>query len=53
MATAQGLGAFLGPLAGGYLWDANIRYPFFAAAALLTLSALIALLFIHVPAPHE
>jgi DHA1 family multidrug resistance protein-like MFS transporter len=53
MATAQGLGAFLGPLAGGYLWDANIRYPFFAAATLLTLSALIALLFIRLAAPPE
>lgn len=46
MATAQGAGAFLGPLAGGYLWDVDIRYPFYAAAALLTLSAVIALLFL-------
>jgi len=43
MATAQGAGAFLGPLAGGYLWDINIRYPFFVAAGMLTLSALAAL----------
>jgi MFS family permease len=43
MATAQGAGAFLGPLAGGYLWDINIRYPFYVAASVLTLSALVAL----------
>jgi len=46
MATAQGAGAFIGPLAGGYLWDINIRYPFYVASALLTLSALVALLFL-------
>jgi MFS family permease len=44
VATAQGAGAFLGPLAGGYLWDVNLRYPFYLAAALLTLSAVVALL---------
>jgi MFS family permease len=43
MATVQGAGAFLGPLAGGYLWDINIRYPFFVAAGMVTLSALVAL----------
>jgi len=43
MATAQGAGAFLGPLAGGYVGDINIRYPFFVAAGMLTLSALAAL----------
>ena len=46
MATAQGAGAFLGPVVGGHLWDANIRYPFHAAAGLLTLSAAVALVFI-------
>lgn len=44
VATAQGAGAFLGPLAGGYLWDVNLRSPFYLAAALLTLSAVVALL---------
>jgi DHA1 family multidrug resistance protein-like MFS transporter len=46
MATAQGLGAFLGPVVGGYLWDVDIRNPFYASAGLLTLCALTALLFI-------
>jgi DHA1 family multidrug resistance protein-like MFS transporter len=44
--TAQGLGACLGPVVGGHLWDMNIRYPFYAGAALLTLSAAVALIFI-------
>jgi DHA1 family multidrug resistance protein-like MFS transporter len=43
MATAQGAGAFLGPLAGGYLWDFDIRLPFYVAASALSLSALVAL----------
>jgi MFS family permease len=46
MATAQGVGAFLGPLLGGILWDADPsrRAPFHVAAAVLTLSALLALI---------
>jgi len=51
MATAQGAGAFLGPLAGGYLWDMDIRYPFYVASTLITLSALVALLFLGRAAP--
>lgn len=39
MATAQGAGAFLGPLLGGVLWDVNIRHPWYAAAAILTVAA--------------
>ena len=39
MSTAQGAGAFLGPLLGGVLWDVNIRYPWYAAAAILTVAA--------------
>jgi len=39
MATAQGAGAFLGPLLGGVLWDVNTRYPWYAAAAILTVAA--------------
>ncbi len=46
MATAQGVGAFLGPMIGGRLWDLNLRYPFYVAACMLTLSSLIALVFI-------
>jgi MFS family permease len=38
MATAQGAGAFMGPLLGGQLWDINIRYPFYAAAVMLSLA---------------
>jgi MFS family permease len=44
MATAQGLGAFLGPVLGGVLWDRNIRAPFHVSAGLLTASAIVALL---------
>lgn len=43
MSTAQGAGAFLGPLTGGHLWDIDIRYPWYAAAAVLTLAAAAAL----------
>jgi MFS family permease len=39
MATAQGAGAFMGPLLGGHLWDIDIHYPWVAAAAMLTLAA--------------
>jgi len=46
MATAQGLGAFLGPLAGGHLWDMNIHFPWYASAGALTLSAMTALAFL-------
>ena len=42
MATAQGAGAFMGPLLGGHLWDINIRYPWYAAAGMLTAAALLA-----------
>jgi len=40
--TAQGLGAVLAPVAGGFLFDSSPRLPFFASAALLTVSALLA-----------
>jgi DHA1 family multidrug resistance protein-like MFS transporter len=42
MATAQGAGAFVGPLLGGHLWDIDIRYPWLAAAALLALAGIAA-----------
>ena len=46
MASAQGLGAFLGPLVGGRLWEINICYPWYAAAGALTLAAACSVLFI-------
>jgi len=42
MATAQGAGAFMGPLLGAHLWDINIRYPWFAAAVMLAMAGVIA-----------
>ncbi len=42
MATAQGAGAFLGPLLGGYLWDINIRYPWLGAGMVMMLAAVAA-----------
>jgi MFS family permease len=44
VATAEGLGAVLGPLVGGWLWDINHSHIFYGAAAFLTLAAVIALL---------
>jgi len=49
MATAQGVGAFLGPSVGGRLWGLDPRYPFYLAAAVLTCSAVIALICIRRP----
>jgi DHA1 family multidrug resistance protein-like MFS transporter len=52
MATAQGLGAVLGPLLGGYLWDLGEKghhYPWYASAAALTLAAVTALCCIRGP----
>ena len=43
VATAEGIGAVLGPLVGGWLWDINHSYIFYGAAASLSLAALIAL----------
>jgi DHA1 family multidrug resistance protein-like MFS transporter len=40
--TAQGLGAVAGPIVGGYLWEIDRHYPFYASAAVLTLAALLA-----------
>ncbi len=42
MASAQGAGAFMGPLLGGHLWDINIRYPWYAAALVLALAGIAA-----------
>ncbi len=48
MATAQGAGAALGPYVGGMMWDRDPSHHhlFFLAAAVLTVSSLIALIFI-------
>ena len=43
VATAEGLGAVLGPLVGGWLWDINHSHIFYGAAAFLSLAAVIAL----------
>jgi DHA1 family multidrug resistance protein-like MFS transporter len=46
LATAEGIGGFAGPLVSGFLWEHNIRYPFFMSAAALTLAALMAIIFV-------
>jgi MFS family permease len=46
MATAQGLGAFFGPLAGGFIWRVSIKGPFYLSASVLTVAALAALIFL-------
>jgi len=46
MATAQGVGAFLGPVAGGLIWKFSIRGPFYLSAGMLTCAAVTALVFI-------
>ena len=53
MATAQGVGAFLGPSVGGRLWGLDPRYPFYLAAAVLTCSAVIAAMCIQPPRAGE
>jgi DHA1 family multidrug resistance protein-like MFS transporter len=40
--VAQGMGAVLGPLVGGFLYDRAHWYPFVASAAILTISTLVA-----------
>lgn len=48
---AQGLGAILGPLAGGVLYDRAHTFPFLASAAILSLSTAVA--FIGLPRSKE
>jgi len=48
---AQGLGAVLGPLVGGLLYDHGHSYPFIASAALLTASTAVA--FVGLPRAGE
>jgi MFS family permease len=42
VASAEGVGAALGPLIGGWLWDWQPRFIFHGSAALLTAGALVA-----------
>ena len=42
VATAEGAGAALAPLLGGFLWDIHHSYIFYGAAALLTIGAIVA-----------
>jgi MFS family permease len=46
VATAQGVGASIGPIIGGHLWVIDYRYSFWASAALLGLCALLATAFL-------
>jgi len=46
MAAAQGAGAFAGPPVAGRLWGLSPHYPFYLAASMLTLSSLVALIFV-------
>ena len=46
LTTAQAAGALLGPVMGGHLWDLSHRYPFIGSAMLLSLAALVALVFL-------
>jgi len=41
--TSQGIGAVLGPLAGGALWDKGHSFIFYGSAATLTTAAVVAL----------
>jgi len=45
--TAEGIGAGIGPLLGGWLWDQQHHYIFYGAAVLLTMAALVAALTLH------
>jgi DHA1 family multidrug resistance protein-like MFS transporter len=44
VAAAEGVGAGVGPMLGGYLWDIQHAYIFYGAACLLTLCACVALI---------
>lgn len=50
--TAEGIGAALGPLLGGWLWDVRHHYIFYGAAVLLTAAALMAALTLHDKPPR-
>jgi len=42
VATAEGVGAVLGPLLGGWLWDLHHPWIFYGSAVLLTVAAIVA-----------
>jgi DHA1 family multidrug resistance protein-like MFS transporter len=42
VATAEGVGAVLGPVLGGWLWDIRHPYIFYGSAALLSIGAVVA-----------
>jgi len=42
VATAEGVGAVIAPLIGGWLWDIRPAYIFYGSAALLSLGAIVA-----------
>ncbi len=46
VATAQGVGATIGPAVGGHLWRADYHYCFWASACLLALCAALAFAFL-------
>ena len=52
VATAEGAGAALGPLLGGWLWDIGRPLIFYGSAALLSLAAIIALAILRETKPH-
>ena len=52
VAAAEGIGGGFGPILGGFLWDINHTYIFYAAAALLTLCALVAAVALRGPERH-
>jgi MFS family permease len=43
VATAEGIGAVIAPLIGGWLWDIKPAYIFYGSAALLSLAAVVAM----------
>jgi MFS family permease len=60
VSTAQGVGALMGVLIGGFLYshapgDSHIKHiaPFFASAVLLSLSVLLAFVFVHADKGHK
>jgi len=44
VATAEGIGAVIAPLIGGWLWDIKPAYIFYGSAALLSVAAIVAML---------
>lgn len=53
LGAAFGAGFILGPAIGGFLGDINVRYPFFAGAAVATLNTVFGLMFVRESLPHD